>query len=371
MGILDLSWKQIIAFHGFELVYLAVLGVLPFIVWQPFVLTCCILLFGSILVISLYKKITYKKIEVKGQGVVITGCDTGFGHGLAKRLDRLGFVVIAGCLDPNSEGANALRSWGSTGRLHVVPLDVTKDEQVNKAVEYVKEHCPEGLWALVNNAAVNFVGDVEFCTMDMYKMVAEVNQFGVIRMTKAFLPEIRKSKGRVINVTSAKGRLCLPINAVYGAAKYAIEAFSDVLRLEMKKFGVKVVIVEPGDFGGTTGMLSPKTLSWIEDQMKTMWDSASEEVKSAYGREYFDAVFTGTKAAAKEAAKSMAPVVDAMEDAVINVSPSIRYLVDGSIRMVDYNNFLIRIRSYIPDSWLDWLLDQKYNRPMPKIPKTQ
>ena len=67
--------------------------------------------------------------------------------------------------------------------------------------------------------------------------------------------------GRVINVTSAKGRLCLPINAVYGAAKYAIEAFSDVLRLEMKKFGVKVVIVEPGDFGGTTGMLSPKTVS--------------------------------------------------------------------------------------------------------------
>ena len=77
MGILDLSWKQIIAFHGFEVVYLAVLGVLPFIVWQPLVLTCCILLFGSILVISLYKKISYKKIEVKGQGVVITGCDTG------------------------------------------------------------------------------------------------------------------------------------------------------------------------------------------------------------------------------------------------------------------------------------------------------
>ena len=77
--------------------------------------------------------------------------------------------------------------------------------------------------------------------------------------------------------------------------------------------------------------------------MKTMWDSASEEVKSAYGREYFDAVFTGTKAAAKEAAKSMAPVVDAMEDAVINVSPSIRYLVDGSIRMVDYNNVSLHV----------------------------
>ena len=67
--------------------------------------------------------------------------------------------------------------------------------------------------------------------------------------------------GRVVNVTSAKGRICLPSNAVYGAAKYAVEAFSDCLRLEMKKFGVQVVIVEPGDYGGTTGMLSKKTVS--------------------------------------------------------------------------------------------------------------
>lgn len=67
--------------------------------------------------------------------------------------------------------------------------------------------------------------------------------------------------GRVINVTSAKGRICLPSNSVYGATKYAIESFSDVLRLEMRKFGVEVVIIEPGDFGGTTGMLSAKTVS--------------------------------------------------------------------------------------------------------------
>ena len=84
----------------------------------------------------IFRSITLSKVE--------SVSFSGFGHGLAKRLDRLGFVVIAGCLDPNSEGANALRSLSNTGRLHVVPLDVTKDEQVNKAVEYVKEHCPEG-----------------------------------------------------------------------------------------------------------------------------------------------------------------------------------------------------------------------------------
>lgn len=282
MSILKLTWKQIFSFHLFEAVYLAVLGVLPFIVWQPFISTLCMLVLVSLLVISLYKRITYKRIEVKGQGVVITGCDTGFGNALAKRLDRLGFVVIAGCLDVNGDGAEALRNWSDTDRIHVVPLDVTNDEQIQKAVEYAQEHCPEGLWAVVNNAAVNFVGTLEFCTMDMYKMIAEVNQFGVIRVTKAFLPQIRKSKGRVINVTSAKGKLCLPLNAVYGAAKYAIEAFSDVLRLEMKKFGVKVVIVEPGDFGGTTGMLSSKTLSWLDAQLKEMWEKASDEIGRAH-----------------------------------------------------------------------------------------
>lgn len=65
-----------------------------------------------------------------------------------------------------------------------------------------------------------------------------------------------------MNVTSAKGRISLPSSAVYGATKYAIEAFSDVLRLEMKKFGVQVSIVEPGDYGGTTGMLSPRTVGF-------------------------------------------------------------------------------------------------------------
>ena len=71
---------------------------------------------------------------------------SGFGNALAKRLDRLGFVVVAGCLDVKSEGAEALRNWSDTGRIHVVPLDVTNDEQIQKAVEFVQEHCPEGIF---------------------------------------------------------------------------------------------------------------------------------------------------------------------------------------------------------------------------------
>ncbi|WAQ96288.1 BDH-like protein [Mya arenaria] len=255
-----MKFKQWIAWHLFELGYLAVLAVLPFIAAIKSVAT--VLISGLLLIafIAVIRKITRKLVDVDGQTVVISGCDTGFGHALTKRLDALGFTVIAGCLDDGGEGASKLRKWSDSGRIHVVKLDVRSDESVQSLVKYTKKHSEKGVWAVVNNAAVNFLGDVELCTMDQYKSIAEVNQFGVIRMTKAFLPLIRECKGRVINVTSAKGRISLPSNAVYGATKYAIEAFSDVLRLEMRKFGVRVIIVEPGDFGGTTGMLSPKSV---------------------------------------------------------------------------------------------------------------
>ncbi|XP_045212656.2 D-beta-hydroxybutyrate dehydrogenase, mitochondrial-like [Mercenaria mercenaria] len=362
-----MKWKTYIAYHSFEFAYLVVLAILPFIAAIRIVATLLITFLVACGVISLVRKLTRRCVDVNGQTVIISGCDTGFGHALVKRLDYLGFTVIAGCLDDKSEGAEVLRKWSDSGRIHVVQLDVTCEESVEKLRTYVQKHSPEGVWALVNNAAVNFVGDVEFCTMDQFRHVAEVNQFGVIRLTKTFLPLIRKSKGRVINVTSAKGRICLPSNAVYGATKYAIESFSDCLRLEMRKFGVNVIIVEPGDFGGTTGMLSAKTLQWLRNEMDTMWDNAEEDVRSIYGKDYFESIYTGTVEAAKEAAKTTAAVIDCMEDAVTNVKPRIRYLVDGSCKLIDLNNWLIRIRSFIPDSWLDFLLDFKYNRNLPPV----
>lgn len=359
--------KTFLAFHSFEAAYLAVLAILPFIAAIRMVATLLITFLVSYGVISLIRKLTKRGIEVNGQTVIISGCDTGFGNALVKRLDYLGFTVIAGCLNDKSEGAETLRKWSDSGRIHVIQLDVTSEESVINLHSYVQKHSSKGVWALVNNAAINFVGDVEFCTMEQYKRVVEVNQFGVIRMTKTFLPLIRQSKGRVLNVTSAKGRICLPSNSVYGATKYAIESFSDVLRLEMRKFGVDVVVIEPGDFGGTTGMLSTDTLQWLRKEMDTMWENASEEVRTTYGKDYFESIYTGTVAAAKEAAKTTAAVIDSMEDAVTNTKPRIRYLVDGSCKLIDLNNWLIRIRWFLPDSWLDFLLDWKYNKGLPPV----
>ncbi|XP_042371922.1 D-beta-hydroxybutyrate dehydrogenase, mitochondrial-like, partial [Plectropomus leopardus] len=136
---------------------------------------------------------------VKGKAVFVTGCDSGFGHALAKHLHKLGFTVFAGCLfkDNGGEGAKELEEFHSD-RMKVVQLDVCSEEQVNQAVEYIKDNLEDserGLWAVVNNAGVSTFGEVEFTSIDTYKQVSEVNLWGTIRVTKAVLPLIRRAKG--------------------------------------------------------------------------------------------------------------------------------------------------------------------------------
>ncbi|ESO87179.1 hypothetical protein LOTGIDRAFT_55406, partial [Lottia gigantea] len=264
-----------------------------------------------------------KIIEVDGQAVLITGCDSGFGNALARRLDSMGFTVYAGCLDLNSEGVERLKA-SHTGRLHVLELDVSNNDSVQKCYETIYKDCSTGgLWALVNNAGINFVGDVELTTEDMYKQVAEVNMFGVIKMTKKFLPLVRKAKGKIVNTTSSP--LHQSAQSAIGITNSAIEAFSDTLRLEMKQFGVKVSIIQPGNFYGATGMLGEKSVSRMRQACDDMWDSATYEVKTSYGGDYVEAQYNKMLALNKTTCTTLGPVIDAMEDSINNVNPSIRY----------------------------------------------
>ncbi|XP_006817210.2 D-beta-hydroxybutyrate dehydrogenase, mitochondrial-like, partial [Saccoglossus kowalevskii] len=153
-----------------------------------------------------------KRVDPRNKAVLVTGCDRGFGLSMAKHFYSLGFEVFAGCLfkDGRGDGAMELETMGS-GRLHVLQLDVADDEQVKMAVKCVEEQTGErGLWALVNNAGLTTYGHVEWCTMETYKEIADVTLWGVVRTTKAFLPLIRKSKGRVISVTSWLGLFSHP-----------------------------------------------------------------------------------------------------------------------------------------------------------------
>lgn len=271
--------------------------------------------------------------------------------------------MFAGCLNSNGKEAGEL-ARSCSNLLHVVQLDVTKEDQITAAkayVETVHKNTGCGLWALVNNAGIDCFGDIEFCPMELYRRVADVNLFGMVHVTKTFLPMIRKSKGRVINNTSVKGRLSLPRISVYGITKYGGENFSDCLRLEMRKFGVKVVIVEPGEFGGVTGILSGSNLKRLQDDKETMWKKADPEVKQVYGQKYLESQFSGLERAADTSYRTTTPVIDAFEDAVTLENPRTRYLVDGGRGLFDKYCLYARLNCYLPTAWMDFLVDRWFN----------
>ncbi|XP_067673652.1 17-beta-hydroxysteroid dehydrogenase type 6-like isoform X1 [Haliotis asinina] len=358
--------KQFVQHQVFELIYLLVLAFLPFFVAQKVVGLTILTVIGVSGFYYLFKRLTNKTIEITGQAVLITGCDSGFGNAIARRLDSMGFLVLAGCLNEKSSGAERLKASVS-GRIHVFELDVTSDYSVESCLEMVNQLTSErGLWALINNAGINFEGDFEFCTLDMYRQVMEVNLYGAIRMTKAFLPLIRRAKGRIINVSSAKGQLAAPGNSVCGASKFGLESVSDVLRLELSQFDVKVVVVEPGNFGGATGMLSKPTLTRMRDEYDEMWEKASSDVKETYGKAYLDAKYDAIAQSASTTCSTLAPVVDALEDSVCNVNPLTRYLVSGSNQWVDFFVILIYLKTILPVSWIDSLIIKEFIKPYPR-----
>ncbi|XP_064595490.1 17-beta-hydroxysteroid dehydrogenase type 6-like [Liolophura sinensis] len=306
---------------------------------------------------------TSETVEPRGKAVFITGCDSGFGHNLAKRLDRLGFTVFAGCLFPDKDGAQSLKRETSD-RLQLIPCDVTDDWQVQQALHTVTNNLGScELWALVNNAGIAVFSEIEWCTVQQFQRLLDVNVIGVVRVTKAFLPSIRRCGGRVINIASLAGRFTIPAFTGYSMSKVACVAFSDGLRREMDKFGVRVITVEPGLY--RTPISSP---DYLVDMNRKNWAETPTEIKEDYGQEYFDAFLKNLKAHVNNARPNVDEVIDLMVEAVVTEDPKTRY--------VPY--WLSYIRSsiimYLPTSLADRLFKSYTCKAevarTPKTPKT-
>ncbi|XP_035693492.1 D-beta-hydroxybutyrate dehydrogenase, mitochondrial-like [Branchiostoma floridae] len=308
------------------------------------------------------------RVSGEGKAVFITGCDSGFGFGLAKRLDSLGFTVFAGCLlaDSGGEGLKKLHAECSS-RLSTVQIDVTDDGQVQAAVQQVRDSLPtgsEGLYALVNNAGVWQTGEIEWVSMATYRRVMEVNTFGTVRVTKAFLPLIRRAKGRVVNISSVGGLHAGPMASAYSISKAAMEFFSDALRHEMHKWGVKVVIVEPASFARATDIVLPAVYNKFVEDMR---NNLEYVVKEDYGMEYFDFKMEKRRLYAHEGhARVPTAVINAMVDAVTLTTPSHRYLVGSS-----FENYVTWMwLGYFPTRWTgSTLLAEKEGDPKPAMMK--
>ncbi|MFD5718148.1 SDR family NAD(P)-dependent oxidoreductase [Streptomyces sp. NPDC127036] len=171
--------------------------------------------------------------------VVVTGASTGMGASTARELARRGFHVLAGVR--RDRDADAIRATG----VEPAVLDITEPEQVEALAARVGADS-RTLHALVNNAGVQVNAPVEALPMAEWRRVFEVNLFGHIAVTQALLPELLRTKGRVINISSIGGKYAMATYGAYAGAKFALEAVSDSLRREVAQMGVEVVVVEPG-----------------------------------------------------------------------------------------------------------------------------
>ena len=172
--------------------------------------------------------------------VLVTGCSSGIGRATAEHLVRAGHTVYATARRP--ETLTELEAAGA----RVLALDVTDEGSMVGAVATIEaEHGRVG--ALVNNAGFGEYGTIEETDLDQVRRMFETNVFGLARMTQLVLPAMRRARsGRVVNIGSMGGRITFPVGGYYHATKYAVEAISDALRNEVRPFGIRVSLIEPG-----------------------------------------------------------------------------------------------------------------------------
>jgi NAD(P)-dependent dehydrogenase (short-subunit alcohol dehydrogenase family) len=174
--------------------------------------------------------------------VLITGASTGIGAACALDLDRRGLRVFAGVR--RSADADRLRARASA-RLAPILLDVTDAASIAAAVGAVAA-AANTLAGLVNNAGIVVAGPVELLSADDLRQQLEVNVIGVVAVTRACLPLLRRGRGRIVNIGSISGRMATPTLGAYSASKFALGALTDSLRVEVQPWGIEVALVEPG-----------------------------------------------------------------------------------------------------------------------------
>jgi NAD(P)-dependent dehydrogenase (short-subunit alcohol dehydrogenase family) len=275
-------------------------------------------------------------MEPSNGGVLITGASTGIGEATALRLDKAGFRVFAGVRKP--EDGERLRAAGVTV---VQPLDVTKPEDIEAAVKTV-EAALDGapLRGIVNNAGIGIGGPLEALPLDDFRRTLEVNTTSQLAVTQAFLPLLRKSKGRVVNMSSVGGRVAQPFAGPYIASKFALEAVTDVLRGELLGWGIDVIAIEPGTIATP---IWEKSSREAEDVLAKL----TPEQRELYGKR----LAKMAKLLERQTKRGAPPekVAEAVEKALTASRPKTRYLLGDA-------HVLVWLKRLLPMRWFDRLL---------------
>ncbi|XP_071991040.1 retinol dehydrogenase 7-like isoform X2 [Engystomops pustulosus] len=310
------------------------------------------LLLFLVVLLLLYRWYIQSQIleNLAGKYVFITGCDSGFGNVLAKQLDKRGMKVLASCL--TDKGAENLKNEASS-QLQTVILDVADGESVISAAKWVTNIVGDhGLWGLVNNAGFGFTfAPNAWQTRADFAKVLNINLVGLYDVTLNLLPLLIKARGRIVNVSSCGGRLPI-VGGGYCPAKFGIEALSDSLRRELRDFGVKISIIEPGAF--RTGMASKQPHL---KNLQRLWLNLSPEMKACFGEQYYNQYVQGLTSLVCKTSTKLYHVTDCMEHALTAVHPWTRYSPGWDCKL-----YYLPV-SYLPTVLSDYLLCLSSPRP--------
>lgn len=242
--------------------------------------------------------------------VLITGASRGIGRASALRLAAAGWDVYAG-VRKESDGTELTAS--ASGSITPVTLDVTNPEHIAA----LHDALPERLDGVVNNAGIAVGGALEALPIERLREQLEVNVVGQVALTQAVLPMLRRTRGRVVFISSISGMLASPMLGPYAASKFAIEAVADALRLELRPWGLAVVLVEPGQIDTDIWRTAPEVLD------QTVAAMTPEH------RELYAAHIDGMRRAIPRAQKMASPVdrvAKVVERALTAEHPKARYV---------------------------------------------
>lgn len=266
---------------------------------------------------------------------LVTGTSSGFGMLTAVRLARSGWTVYAGMRDPGRGGelAARARAAGVEAKIRPVRLDVTREDEIRAAVETVLAESGR-IDALVNNAGIATGGFVEEVPLERWRELFETNVFGLVAVTRAVLPAMRRQGGgRIVLVGSVSGRFGFPGLAPYSASKHAVEGLGESLRLELAPFGIRVSIVEPASY---------RTPIWD----KGLRDATLPPDDSPYAPLYRKLQPLLRKSA--ENGGDPEKVAAVIERALTDRRPKLRYAPSRQERAAT------ALKALVPWSWIEW-----------------
>jgi len=267
--------------------------------------------------------------------VLITGCSSGIGLQAARTLQQRGYKVFAGVR--KLADRERLLEMG----LDSLIIDVNDSASIHTAIQQIRNQTNNHLDALINNAGFGLMGAIEDLSRDSLRAQFETNVFGLQELTNLIIPMMRQQKyGRIINVSSILGLVTMEYRGAYAASKYAVEALSDALRLELRNTGIYVSLIEPGPITSEFRSTAKNVYEHTVDQQNSAHSKVYSKLLEDQQRQKENSRFTlGPEA-----------VVEKIIHALESSHPRPRYCVTTPA------HFLAILKRLLPSRWLDMLM---------------